>query len=95
MTKHEEFLKERQYLKNVSPKTIDWHKWSLAWLGVEGPCEKGLKQVVIRMRERGLKASSCNTRARSIQCLFDLARFASSNSENEGRRILAGNVLTG
>jgi len=66
MSKHEEFLKERKYLKNVSQRTIEWHEQSLAWLGVEEPTEVDLKRVVLRMREAGLKASSCNSRAGSI-----------------------------
>ena len=67
MTKHEEFIQERKYLKNVSPKTIEWHRQSLAWLGIENlTSEADLKRIVLRMREQGLKASSCNTRARSI-----------------------------
>jgi integrase/recombinase XerD len=66
MTKHEEFIQERKYLKNVSSTTIEWHRQSLAWLEVEDPSEADLKKVVLRMREQGLKASSCNTRARSI-----------------------------
>jgi site-specific recombinase XerC len=66
MSKHEEFLKERKYLKNVSQRTIEWHEQSLAWLGVEEPTDADLKRVVLRMREEGLKASSCNSRAGSI-----------------------------
>jgi len=66
MTKHEQFIQERKYLKNVSPKTIEWHEQSLKWLGVEEPTEKQLKDCVIKMREAGLKASSVNCRLRSI-----------------------------
>jgi hypothetical protein len=25
MTKHEQFIRERQHLTNVSPQTIEWH----------------------------------------------------------------------
>jgi integrase/recombinase XerD len=62
----ERFLRERAYLHNVSPRTIEWHKQSLRWLAIEQPTEDDLKACVIRMREAGLTASSCNSRARSI-----------------------------
>jgi integrase/recombinase XerD len=65
-SKHEQFCKERLYLSNVSPRTIEWHKQSLKWLGIEEPTEDDLKAVVLRMREAGLKASSVNCRLRSI-----------------------------
>jgi integrase/recombinase XerD len=66
MTKHEQFIRERQYLKNVSPKTIEWHQQSLKWLGSEEPTKQQLKDCVIHMRDAGLQASSVNCRLRSI-----------------------------
>ena len=62
MTKHEESLQERQYLQNVSQRTLEWHRQSLKWLGVEEPTEQQLKACVIKMRKAGLKASSVNCR---------------------------------
>jgi integrase/recombinase XerD len=66
MTKHEEFLQQRQYLQNVSHRTMEWHRQSLKWLALPNPDEGDLKNVVIRMRKAGLKASSVNCRLRSI-----------------------------
>ncbi len=66
MKRFEQFIRERQYLCNVSPRTIDWHSQSLKWLGIEEPNEDDLKAAVLRMREAGLKASSVNCRIRSI-----------------------------
>lgn len=66
MSKFEQFCKERTYLNNVSPRTIEWHKQSLKWLGIEAPTEDDCKAAVIRMRDAGLKASSVNCRLRSI-----------------------------
>lgn len=66
MGKHEEFLKERKYLLNVSQRTIEWHQQALRWLGVEEPTAQQLKDCVIRMREAGLKASSVNCHLCSI-----------------------------
>jgi hypothetical protein len=28
-----EFIKERQYLQNVSPRTVEWYEESFKWLG--------------------------------------------------------------
>jgi integrase/recombinase XerD len=66
LLRFERFLKERQYLKNVSPRTIEWHTQSLNWLGVEQPTEDDLRDLVLRMRDAGLKASSVNCRLRSV-----------------------------
>ena len=60
MTKFELFIKERRYLKAVSPRTLEWHEQSLKWLGVENPIEDDYKEAVLRMREAGLKPSSVN-----------------------------------
>jgi len=62
----EQFLKERQYISNVSPRTIEWYKQSLNWLDTESPTENQLKDLVIRMREKGLKATACNCRVRAV-----------------------------
>jgi integrase/recombinase XerD len=66
MNRFEQFLKERTYLNNVSPRTIEWHTQSLKWLALENPTEAECKAAVLRMREAGLKASSVNCRIRSI-----------------------------
>jgi integrase/recombinase XerD len=60
------FLQERKYLKNVSPRTIEWHEQSLKWLGTEQPTEMDLRDFVLRMRTAGLKASSVNCRIGSV-----------------------------
>ena len=60
------FTQERRYLKNVSPRTIEWHEQNLKWLGVEQPTETDLREFVLRMRTAGLKASSVNCRIGSV-----------------------------
>lgn len=62
----EQFIKERQYLQNVSPRTVQWYGESFKWLGIESPDSADLKSFVMRMRERGLKPSSCNNRIRAV-----------------------------
>jgi integrase/recombinase XerD len=63
-----DFLKEKQYLQNVSPNTLRWYKFALKWLPNEQPDERALKTMVIRMREQGLKATGCNAAIRAINC---------------------------
>jgi len=68
-----QFIKERQYLTNVTPATVRWYQQSLAWLSVESPSEADLKAVVMRMREKGLKPSGCNCRIRAINAYLKWA----------------------
>lgn len=66
LPKFEQFIRERRYLHNVSPATISWHTHNLKWLRSETPTEDELKHVVLRMREKGLRATGCNSAIRSI-----------------------------
>jgi integrase/recombinase XerD len=61
MTRFEEFLKEKQYLLNVSPRTLEWYSQALHWLPTDNPNERELKNIVVNMRESGLKARSINS----------------------------------
>jgi integrase/recombinase XerD len=61
-----QFIRERQYLHNVSPATVEWYKHSFKWLRSERPTEEELADGVMRMREKGLKASGCNSAIRAI-----------------------------
>jgi integrase/recombinase XerD len=62
----EQFIKERQFIGNVSPRTIEWYRESFDWLGNPEPTQDDLKSLVIRMREAGLKATTCNNRIRAL-----------------------------
>jgi integrase/recombinase XerD len=61
-----EFTRERRYLHNVSPAAISWHTHALKWLPSEHPRQDQLKNVVLRMREKGLKETGCNAAIRAI-----------------------------
>src|SRR5271166_960936 len=61
-----EFIRERQLLSNVSPSTLEWYKHSFKWLRTESPSQDELKDAVLRMREKGLKATGCNSAIRAI-----------------------------
>jgi site-specific recombinase XerD len=61
-----EFIRERTYLHNVSPATVEWYKHSLKWLRSESPSKRDLQDSVMRMLEKGLKATGCNSAIRAI-----------------------------
>lgn len=66
----EQFIQDRRYLTNVSPATIEWYKQSLRWLNNSAPDEAELKDFAMRMRDRGLKAASCNCRIRAVNAFL-------------------------
>jgi integrase/recombinase XerD len=65
-TRFEQFIRERQYITNVSPTTIEWYRRCLKWLPSSAPTQEQLKDTVVRMRERGLKATGVNLLLRGI-----------------------------
>jgi uncharacterized protein with von Willebrand factor type A (vWA) domain len=72
----EQFLKERKYLKNVSPRTIQWYTESFKWFSNPAPSQADLTAVVIRMREAGLCPSSCNNRIRAVNAYLKWSQSA-------------------
>lgn len=66
MSRFELFIRERRYLHNVSPSTVSWYTHALNWLPSESPTQAELKEVVVCMRERGLKETGCNAAIRAI-----------------------------
>lgn len=62
----EQFIRERQYLKNVTPRTVEWYRESLRWLPCESPTQQQLTETVVRMRESGRSAAGCNAAVRAI-----------------------------
>lgn len=80
----EQFIKERQYLQNVSPRTIQWYRESFKWLGTPTPSKDQLKDFVIRMRQKGLKPTSCNNRIRAVNS------YLHWNNGSEGEKCSSG-----
>jgi integrase/recombinase XerD len=66
LPKFEQFIRERKYLTNVSPATVQWYTHNFKWLRTESPSQDDLKDAVLRMREKGLKATGCNSAIRAI-----------------------------
>ena len=69
----EQFIKERKYLQNVSPRTVEWYEQTFKWLGKYEPTEAGCKAFIIGMRDGGLKPISCNSRIRVANAYFKWA----------------------
>jgi integrase/recombinase XerD len=72
-----EFIHERQFLSNVSPSTLEWYKHSFKWLRTESPSQDELKEAMLRMREKGLKATGCNSAIRAINTYLHWANAGS------------------
>jgi integrase len=73
-----EFTRERQFLSNVTPSTLEWYKHSFKWLDSDSPSQEDLKAAVVRMRTKGLKATGCNAAIRAINTSLHWA-----NAESE------------
>jgi integrase/recombinase XerD len=69
----EKFIQERQYLSNVSPRTVEWYRESLRWLDSECPTQADLNEIVMRMRTNGRNASGCNCSTRAINAYLHWA----------------------
>jgi len=65
-SRFEHFIRERQYLTNVTPATIEWYRRCLKWLPSDSPTQEDLKDAVLRMRQKGLKETGVNTVLRCI-----------------------------
>jgi hypothetical protein len=60
-THFDQFLKERQYLKNVAPRTVEWYKLELKLFSKSGQTEltqRTVQNFVIALRERGVSGVS-------------------------------------
>jgi integrase/recombinase XerD len=66
MSRFSAFVRERQYLHNVSSATVSWYTHAFKWLPSESPTQDELKNTVLRMREKGLKETGCNAAIRAI-----------------------------
>ena len=70
----ESFIREKQYVANVSPRTIELYRRCL--VNLPEPAETtpaSLKELVIRLRERGLSPAGARHRHSDMQYLPSLA----------------------
>lgn len=71
----QQFLKERKYLRNVSPQTIEWYETAWTYFNRSAtPClttstsltRESLEQFVYGLRDRGVRPVTCNTWLRAL-----------------------------
>ncbi|HEX7999258.1 MAG TPA: hypothetical protein VF528_12790 [Pyrinomonadaceae bacterium] len=61
---YKQFLKEKQYLQNVSPRTIKYFGWVFnRWDALIGqsPDKQNVKEWVIRLTESGISPATINS----------------------------------
>jgi hypothetical protein len=56
----DQFLRERTFLKNVTPRTIVWYQVAFKGFLASSPAP-ALQQFVIALRQRNIKPVTCNT----------------------------------
>ncbi|MDR3575042.1 MAG: site-specific integrase [Anaerolineaceae bacterium] len=61
LPKFEQFIREKQYVTNVTPSTLTWYRQALRWFPCEHPAQPELLDMVVKMREKGLKATAVNS----------------------------------
>lgn len=76
-TLFEQFVRERRYLKNVTPKTVVWYETAFqAFTRAVPLAELGdlskprLQDFVVALRQRGLAPVSCNTYLKALNAFF-------------------------
>jgi integrase/recombinase XerD len=59
--KIEQFIKEREYFVGVTPSTVSGYRYTLCYLPSESPTQAELLEMILKLRQRGLKETSVNT----------------------------------
>ncbi len=80
----EQFIRERTYFKNVSPKTQSWYRQSFR--AFEGAIQSrtAIGDRIGQLRGRGVSAVSINT---YLECINAFHRWASSEGHLTGDRV--------
>lgn len=76
-TLFDQFLRERRYLKNVTPKTVVWYETAFQAFtravvvdGLNNLKKPLLHEFVVALRERGLAPVSCNTYLKALNAFL-------------------------
>ena len=73
MSRVEQFIRERQYLQNAAPRTIESYRYCLQFLPNENPIQAELSDMVLGMREKGRKETGCNIIIRTVNAYLHWA----------------------
>ena len=68
----EQFIRERQYLKGVSAKTLDWYRHSFRAFERAIQGKESIVSRIAELRQRGVSAVSVNTYLRCVSRDFKL-----------------------
>lgn len=88
-----QFLRERKYLRNVSPQTIEWYE--TAWHSFKKSAtacpscpgdlrQHHLEEFVYALRERGVRPVTVNTWLKALNTFFDWTGCMSAGSCRRG-----------
>ena len=66
-----EFIQERRYLKNVTPKTLAWYQDSFKAFNGALESEPDIKRRIVELRSRGVSAISVNSWLRCINAYLN------------------------
>jgi integrase/recombinase XerD len=84
LSRHEQFIRERQYVMNVSPATVRWYTHAFKWMPCEMPTNDQLTSMVVSMREAGLKPTGCNAVLRAVNAYLHWANSESGTKCGAG-----------
>lgn len=73
-----QFIQERKYLSNVTEATVQWYTHAFKWLDTDMPSQEDLKAAVLKMRQKGLKATGCNS---AISALNSYVHWVNAGSD--------------
>jgi integrase/recombinase XerD len=79
MNRIEQFIQERQYLQNATPRTIESYRYCLKFLPEENPSQVQLHEMVMGLRQSGHKETGVNVVIRTVNGYLHWA------SGNDGR----------
>lgn len=80
LPRFQQFIKERQYVLNVSPATLFRYRYALCWLETETPTANDLKAAIVRMRDHGLRVVSVNSH---LACIASYLHWASPSGQEK------------
>jgi len=79
MNRIEQFITERQYLQNATPRTIESYHYCLKFLPNENPSQTELHEMILALRQNGRKETGVNVVIRTVNGYLHWA------SGNDGR----------
>jgi integrase/recombinase XerD len=79
--RYQQFIRDKRYLTSVTPATVEWYERCLKWLPSESPTQTELRDMVTRMREKGLMETGVNS---VIRCVNSYLHWTSGSDRKCG-----------